>query len=113
GWSPFLSFPSTKGSRLDIRCIVPLLASNLLKGMLPRIRARLSCVLKGHDLRGRKRLKSRRAGERALRYLLVFRPLSLSTRAVGFLKREVLRGALRKSALTVYHLPAHRSEVFS
>jgi len=81
--------------------------------MLPRIRARLSCVLEGLDLRGGKHWKSRRAGERALRYLLLYRSLALSTRAVGFLKSEPLRGALRKSALTVYHLPAHKSEVFS
>ncbi|MGB7593416.1 MAG: hypothetical protein WBO19_19460, partial [Terriglobia bacterium] len=80
---------------------------------LPRIRARLSCVLEGHGLRGRKQLKSRRAGERALRYLLVSRSLAFSARAVGVLKSEPLRSALRKSALTVYHLLARKSEVFS
>jgi hypothetical protein len=37
--------------------------------MLPRIRARLSYVLQGGDLRGGKQLKSRRAGVRALRYI--------------------------------------------
>ena len=53
------------------------------------------------------------AGDEGCRHLLLFRSLAFSSRAVGFLKSEPLRCAFRKSAMTVYYLPARKSEVFS